>query len=190
MSDLKEIGLTAPLTKVKLAHLLSEKYPDFKWEKVFLLGGKYAQQVRLQKAVESLFAGQEAIINARSEAGLVNPATGEFLELDIYLPSLKLAFEFQVIHTASSSTKTCVMCVTEHFFLSCLVSGIGKASLRYCSLFIYSSGGSQRKRFNEIGGSLQARDHHHHCAILVGRHSFKVCPSPIVTLYVLLTGAN
>lgn len=36
------------------------------------------------------------IVNARKEAGLRNPTTTLLMELDIYLPSLKLAFEFQV----------------------------------------------------------------------------------------------
>jgi len=35
-------------------------------------------------------------INVRREADLVNPLTGKYLELDIYLPSLSLAFEYQV----------------------------------------------------------------------------------------------
>lgn len=35
-------------------------------------------------------------MNAREEAALVNPENGEFLELDIFLPGLKLGFEFQV----------------------------------------------------------------------------------------------
>lgn len=36
------------------------------------------------------------MVNARKEAGLLNPNSGDFFELDIFLPSLKLAFEFQV----------------------------------------------------------------------------------------------
>jgi hypothetical protein len=44
-------------------------------------------------------------INARKEAGIVNPSTGDYLELDIYLPSLKLAFEFQVSNPPLCSSK-------------------------------------------------------------------------------------
>ena len=40
---------------MRLAELLEIKYPDYKWEKIYLLKGKYAQQMRLEKAVASLF---------------------------------------------------------------------------------------------------------------------------------------
>jgi len=36
------------------------------------------------------------IVNARKEAGIINPETGRYLELDVYLPALKLGFEYQV----------------------------------------------------------------------------------------------
>lgn len=34
--------------------------------------------------------------NARKKANIKNPHTGTYLELDIWMPELKLAFEFQV----------------------------------------------------------------------------------------------
>lgn len=113
LTDLKDARFPASVTRIKLCELLQQKYPDFKWELVYLLRGRYAQQKRLERAVASLFpvgARKEdssqctnlptqdttIIQNARKEAELVNPATDEFLELDVYVPSLNLAFEYQV----------------------------------------------------------------------------------------------
>jgi len=38
--------------------------------------------------------------NVRKEAQLVNPKTGEYLELDIWFPSLKFALEYQATFCA------------------------------------------------------------------------------------------
>lgn len=43
------------------------------------------------------------MVNARKVAELMNPETGTYLELDIYLPSLRLAFEYQVRDPTSPS---------------------------------------------------------------------------------------
>ena len=55
LSDLKKAGFTAKIGKLQLGQLLGKKYPHHKWEKVYLLRGKYAQQHRLEQAVSTLF---------------------------------------------------------------------------------------------------------------------------------------
>ena len=43
------------VSKPQLAEFLAEKYPNYKWDKVYLLKGRFAQQRRLEKAVARLF---------------------------------------------------------------------------------------------------------------------------------------
>ena len=55
LADLKNIGAPSTLCKAELAEALQERYPDFKWEKVFLFKGRFGQQRRLQHLLTELF---------------------------------------------------------------------------------------------------------------------------------------
>jgi len=55
IADLKEFGFPHNFSKLRLAELLEVRYPEHRWEKVYLLRGKYAQQTRLENAVRALF---------------------------------------------------------------------------------------------------------------------------------------
>eukprot|EP00026_Physarum_polycephalum_P001768 Phypoly_transcript_01770.p1 GENE.Phypoly_transcript_01770~~Phypoly_transcript_01770.p1 ORF type:complete len:893 (+),score=154.72 Phypoly_transcript_01770:58-2736(+) len=54
-------------------------------------------QGRLEEVVRTLFHEEEKNIvsNARKEANVINPVTGRTLEIDVYLPSHHICFEFQ-----------------------------------------------------------------------------------------------
>ena len=125
MTDLNGVSAFPRISKVQLADLLKQKYPDREWEKVFLMRGKYSQQRRLEHAMKAIFPvilkiefpdsflsnfplklAADMIINARKEAGLINRETGEFLELDVFLPSLKLAIEYQVWYIKKATMLT------------------------------------------------------------------------------------
>ena len=55
LADLHEVGFPSGVTKPKLAELLEEIYPGYKWEQVYLLKGRYAQQKHMERTVASLF---------------------------------------------------------------------------------------------------------------------------------------
>mgnify|MGYP007061232854 CR=1 FL=1 len=108
---------------LQLVECLQEKYPTQQWDKMFTTKGRFGQQRRLEQAVKTLFPvgtpllllhskyllkHTDVIINARKEAEIVNPSTGHYLEIDVYLPELKLALEFQVIQIIVCSHSTLI----------------------------------------------------------------------------------
>ena len=55
MTEVQELGFAKWMSTLKFAELLREKYPEQRWEKIYLLRGKYGHQKRLEKAVAELF---------------------------------------------------------------------------------------------------------------------------------------
>ena len=165
LAELREVGFPSTVTKKDLVELLSQKYPEYKWDWAYILRGKYGQQKRLERAVTELFPVRfsyllwfvyrsliiwikkgssfmfylfflfslqkdaELKINARKEAGLLNTATGAYLELDIYLPSFKIAFEYQV-----NSIKNVLL----YIFLNFCVFSLGYSPLQECQLRLHA----------------------------------------------------
>eukprot|EP00026_Physarum_polycephalum_P001189 Phypoly_transcript_01190.p1 GENE.Phypoly_transcript_01190~~Phypoly_transcript_01190.p1 ORF type:complete len:754 (+),score=55.74 Phypoly_transcript_01190:1305-3566(+) len=52
-------------------------------------------QGTLEKVVRDLFSTENVLSNIRKEANLVHPTSGTLLEIDIWIPSLNICFEFQ-----------------------------------------------------------------------------------------------
>lgn len=55
-------------------------------------------QTFLGRIVKSIFPHFEVEKNVRKKHGVTSQETGAFLEIDIYIPALKIGFEYQVYH--------------------------------------------------------------------------------------------
>ena len=56
LTEIREVAeFPTRFNRLQLVNLLSRKYPDYQWDKLYLLKGKYAQQMRLEIAVRNLF---------------------------------------------------------------------------------------------------------------------------------------
>eukprot|EP00026_Physarum_polycephalum_P002272 Phypoly_transcript_02278.p1 GENE.Phypoly_transcript_02278~~Phypoly_transcript_02278.p1 ORF type:complete len:919 (+),score=129.98 Phypoly_transcript_02278:81-2837(+) len=58
-------------------------------------GGLVTNQAHLEKVVRQIFPNEEIIPNARDEAKIKNKLSDHFFEVDLWVPSLNLGFEFQ-----------------------------------------------------------------------------------------------
>ena len=55
LTNLREAGFPHHIRKARLVDLLISKYPEIKWNKDLMLGGRYFQQQTLERAVRTLF---------------------------------------------------------------------------------------------------------------------------------------
>lgn len=115
--------------------------------------------------------GDEIICNAREAARLVNSATGDYFELDIFVPSLSLAFEYQVYH--SSSTLYLSLPFSQKH--SCLSSG--RTSFYGYVFGVSSPTDNKNSRRDEEGSGCLSWYHTYSHTLLVGRISRKVAHS-------------
>lgn len=71
------------------------EYPNHEWDISKFGKVKFGPQNFLERVVRSIFPEQTIERNVRSGLGLVG-SKGKHLEIDVYLPDLKLGFEYQV----------------------------------------------------------------------------------------------
>lgn len=80
-----------------LMEVVTKLYPDHQWDMMrFVRHGRRASQRWLRVAVSELFP-EETVLEDHSSPSLVFSETNEPIELDVYIPSLKLALEYQGI---------------------------------------------------------------------------------------------
>jgi len=82
--------------KGDLLNALRERYPNERWQEETFLGRGYrkASQRWLASTLRQLLPDEEILENS-SHSSLRDQGTGEALQLDVFLPQLKLAFEYQ-----------------------------------------------------------------------------------------------
>jgi len=97
--QLQSLGLARifPRKHGGMSAVLKQKYPNCDWEEDSFFGRGHrlrARQSWLRSTLTKLFPG-EAILESYSVPELISTKTGRPIELDIFLPTTKLAFEIQ-----------------------------------------------------------------------------------------------
>lgn len=98
----QENKLTRTRRQDSIESVVRSVYPSHEWVherfvRTTSRSGKkpLTAQLFLERIVRTLFLEAEIRTNARAAHGIVGP-TGVPLEIDVYLPALKLGFEYQV----------------------------------------------------------------------------------------------
>ena len=77
-----------------------------------------------------ILTDEDIVSNARKETEIKNPSTNYFMEVDIWIPKLKLCFEFQV-HAPNIFFLTTLLLFT---YFSCTFNSITPSSIVHSSL--------------------------------------------------------
>eukprot|EP00026_Physarum_polycephalum_P004013 Phypoly_transcript_04030.p1 GENE.Phypoly_transcript_04030~~Phypoly_transcript_04030.p1 ORF type:complete len:625 (+),score=47.65 Phypoly_transcript_04030:223-2097(+) len=65
--------------------------------------GQAYHQEYLSSVVRTIFPNQEILVNTRKSASILNATSGKYVELDIFVPNLRLCFEFQDVYHYSTT---------------------------------------------------------------------------------------
>ena len=146
-----------------------------------LSGRDHLPSPKNKQRLTSVIQNTPVIRNARREAGVLNPETNEYLEFDIFIPSLNLAIEFNVspcfcLHTLTAPPPT-THYTTLHTFSEFLPQ-IGETSLQWqcvCTEAVRCIP-TKRQRKDRIGH--RSWNHTDRSSFLVGSQIKQVIPFP------------